>query len=98
MTFHARPGPRGYDEITAMQIDAHERAVRKVQSLQPRAKAVLRCIERGASLEDAFGRQADEEQYKAAFAMLLTNGYIEFDGWIPRLTMDGKFARKHGGV
>ena len=98
MMFHPRTGPRGYDEITAMQIDAHERAVAKVRSLQPHAKAVLRAVERGASLEDAFGRDGDRERYKAAFQMLLANEYIALDGWIPRLTAQGKFARKHGGV
>ena len=88
---------RGYDDITDMQLTAEKVNIWRAQDLAPHAQAVLRMIADGQPLS-GIERYGDCEQYKEQFNLLLKRGYVEFDGWIPKLTDSGEFACKHCGI
>lgn len=88
----------GIDALADEKDACWNRAVEEAKIMSPHAKGVLRYVEEETPLEQAFGGLGDQHRYQEAFNTLLTCGYIEFDGWIPRLTAKGKFARKHGGL
>ena len=89
---------KGADELADVKEDCWNRAVEEAKSMPLHSKGVLRIVEEGTPLEQAFGGLEDQHRYQEAFNTLLTCGYIEFDGWIPRLSAKGKFARKYGSL